>query len=288
MFNAGFDITSAMENINQELLDLSLQPVITQLKRGVTLSRALAHSKIITAYETTLLEVAEYSGKLSDALNTIAELHENRQLRISKLKTQLSLPIFVVLVGVIAGVMLNITQGNSVLTSLFDHGVLLIIVFVVTKCLISLLKSDIFSLLSKGWNLGLQKSTTFFQRYFEFYFYTLLIWQVSAGVDYQLALRKNARILSAKDYQIKLRNAQSQVQQGEDIAKTLQENGLILSSDLGQAIRTGQHSGSFEQAIEHHLAQQEIVIERTTNMFFEWLPRFYYLLVLILVLPRFL
>jgi len=78
MFNAGFDITSAMENINQELLDLSLQPVITQLKRGVTLSRALAHSKIITAYETTLLEVAEYSGKLSDALNTIAELHENR------------------------------------------------------------------------------------------------------------------------------------------------------------------------------------------------------------------
>ena len=67
MYDAGLDITQAIENISKDS-DLYLQPVVLQLKQGTKLSTALKHSKVITPYETALLETGEQSGKLSGAL----------------------------------------------------------------------------------------------------------------------------------------------------------------------------------------------------------------------------
>ena len=88
MYDAGLDITQAIENISKDS-DLYLQPAVLQLKQGTKLSTALKHSKVITPYETALLETGEQSGKLSGALKQIAAFHESRYSRVNRLKTQL-------------------------------------------------------------------------------------------------------------------------------------------------------------------------------------------------------
>ena len=286
MYDAGLDITQAIENISKDS-DLYLQPVVLQLKQGTKLSTALKHSKVITPYETALLETGEQSGKLSGALKQIAAFHESRYSRVNRLKTQLMLPLFVAFIGIAAVTVLDITQGNTALTSVVNNGIFLAVLYAATKWLTFILKSDIFSLLSIGWNLSLHNKSALFQRYFEFHFYTLLTWQINAGVDYQSALRKNAQILSSKNYQAKVRNAQNTLEQGHTILSALQNSGLILSANLRQVVHTGEQSGNLDGALKHHLTEQKTQLEQTTNLFFEWLPRFYYVLVIALVLSRF-
>lgn len=286
--DAGFDAINAVTTINAESGTQSLVSVIIDLKKGAALSAALTKAKLITVYEKIILEVAENSGKTSVALNFIATSHELKQQRIKRFKAQLWLPVAVVVIAFLVGTVLSIAKGSSFLASIFSNSFSLAIVWVSTLALLALLRIDILYWLSLGWRLGLQKSVGLYQHYFEYYFYTLLLWQVEAGVDYHTALGKNSKLLNARPYQIKIRNSQKLVESGKSIIHALNQNQLIFSHDFRHILSTGEQSGTLERSMNKVLDIRKTQIELTSDTVYVWLPRLYYVVIVLAILPRFL
>lgn len=284
LIESGSDIIKALDILNEQSPCGTLQTLIRRLQRGSSLSVALNNERLTGIYERTLLEVAQHSGKLSNALNEIANFHESRQQRVQRLKKQLWLSITIVSIAVVIGTALDVARGHPPLTSVLSNALVLVLILVVNQCLFSLLQRDIFSWLSTGWGIGLQKSVSLYQRYFEFYFYTLLNWQIEAGNDLQSAFNKCSTILANKSYQKKIKNCLQQIQQGQGIADILRQNDLVFSTGLNQTLITGEQSGSLHQAISHYLRLERESLEATTDAIFRWLPRIYYILVLSFVL----
>lgn len=287
LIDSGSDVKNALTSLVDQSSSGAFQILIRPVKRGLPLSVALSNGKFIGAYERTLLEVAECSGKLSRALNEIASFHENRQQRINKLKTRLLAAMAIVLIAVIVGAILAVVQGAPLGASIIGSGFKLVLILVANKFLFLMLQRDVFDWLTTGWNLGMHNSVGLYQRYFEFYLYTLLTWQIEAGIDYQSAFKKCSAMLKSKSYQTRLKNCARQTQQGQDFASILKSNELIFSSSLSQTVIAGEQSGRLQQAISHHLKLERASLEGSTDAIFQWLPRIYYLFVLTLVLPLF-
>lgn len=288
LLTSGIDAHKAMQILKGQESSISslIQPVINKLRRGVTLATALEKTGLLMKHEIEILKIAEASGQLPKALSFIANQYEERQSRIGKLKSKLWLPFFVLMIGVIAGILLDLARGSSVLGSLLSGVFLLLMMTMITRYLLSILKTGTFRWLSWGLGLGLQNHSSLFQRYFEYHWYNLFMWQIEAGVDFQNAFHKTESLITNKSYQHKIQHCQQLVQQGHSAVMALTHNHLVFTQDMKQTLQVGEQSGRWSEAVKHHLNIQQDQLKLTTESIFEWIPRIFYVFVICLVLPR--
>ncbi|MBC7751496.1 MAG: hypothetical protein H7Z73_07220 [Candidatus Saccharibacteria bacterium] len=64
----------------------------------------------------------------------------------------------------------------------------------------------------------------------------------------------------------------------------MSQSKLILTSAMKQTLWTGEKSGRLAPTLKYHLELEEKHLEVATATFYEWLPRFYYVMAVGVVL----
>lgn len=279
---AGLSPLQAIEVLRGQYPELArpLQEAVCRLRRGDSLSRSLGESGLFGRNARARLAAAEFGGRLPDALRLIAARSEQQRRRLARLRAQLWLPLTMLLVATLAGLLLKILYYRlSVGTAIVETAVPLGFILLLTAMLFKLLERDLSSWLSWGWRLGLRRSGLY-GRLFEFEFYGVLRWLLEAGCDYVQALEQCLALFDNGDYRRRLRFAQRALVVGEDPAVALKDAGLLLTPTLQQLVSSAGAAGRLPEALEHHLHLERQRLDVCLDLFYDWLPRLYYLVII--------
>jgi type IV pilus assembly protein PilC len=109
----------AREQIAGRALKKVLREVITDVETGTTFSAAVEkHPRAFSVAYSKLMRVGEKTGKLEIVLKQIADYMEQDEATAKKVKTAITYPLFVVLLGMVTGVIL-VTVVMPPLTRIF-------------------------------------------------------------------------------------------------------------------------------------------------------------------------
>lgn len=214
---------------------------------------------------------------LINIANRLNRQHERNQT----LRTQLKLSQAVIVIGLIAGTVVTTTKDGS-----FFYEVMgLIIVVIGTRLIYRMLDADIFSVLASAWQRPLLiRNVRVLKRLFEYYWYSLLAAQLDAGIDPVHALMNLHDLFPSSLLKRSTRACQRSLEKGSSLVAALSQGQLILTSEMKQTLWTGEKTGRLAPTLKYHLALEEKHLEVATATFYEWLPRFYYLMALSVVL----
>ncbi|MBN2456987.1 MAG: type II secretion system F family protein [Sedimentisphaerales bacterium] len=100
MVEGGIPITTAMETIAEEIENLQLQDVLTQvyksMHKGETFSESISmFPRVFNRLSRSLILAGETGGSLPTSLHRLAEYYENRDKLARKVKGAMAYPIFV-------------------------------------------------------------------------------------------------------------------------------------------------------------------------------------------------
>lgn len=108
LFESGINIISAMKISNEAIENViirdSLEEVVKEVEGGIPIARALAKIEIMPELSTQMIEVGEESGNLDEMLEKVAEFYEDEINFLIDQITALVEPVFILLIGVIVGV----------------------------------------------------------------------------------------------------------------------------------------------------------------------------------------
>ena len=250
-----------------------------QLTKGQTLANAIYACKLCNRIENEIIKVAENSGKLQSALRWINNNIEQRQNRTRQLRTRLLLPNFVMLLMVIINIFIALANHANLFNVIINSSVTIIILASSTLVLLRFAESDATSWLSLGWQLNFHNTSTLFRRYFNFYLFTLLYWQVEAGVNYVTGAKQLSKLIDSDSYQKAIRHYQTLLSNGNSVVNSLASTQLISSGELAQTLRTGEESGRMSQALNHYLILEQQRLSQSSDTIHTWIPRIYYLII---------
>ena len=252
------------------------------LKQGRSLAAAVSAAGFATRLESEILKAAENAGKLTVALRLVAANFERRRSRAMRLRMRLWLPNTVVFIAVAIGVVRATTVGVAVSAALFNAIVIALTVTVVTQTMVAMARRDPARWLALGWRFGLQRSNALFRQYFEQTFYTLFAWQTDAGLDHVAGAKNLAGLIDTKSYSSAVGRYQRLVTAGGGVADALQRAQLMVPGELAEIFKVGEQSGRLVAALQHYLTDQGYRLEHVTASIFTWIPRIYYLIVLLI------
>jgi|GEM_PF-1921520 len=254
---------------------------LIDIGQGASFVSALARHKFFNRYHLEQVKIGELSGSLPITLINIANRLNRQHERNQKLKTQLKLSQAVIVIGLIVGAALTAAKGGSY----FHEIVGLIIVVIVTKSLYKMLEIDVFYFLAGAWKRPvLMNNVSALKRLFEYYWYSLLTAQLEAGIDPVHALKNLCDLFPSALLQSNTRICQRSLEKGSSLVAALSQAQLILTSEMKQTLWTGEKTGLLAPTLKYHLELEEKRLEVVTATFYEWLPRFYYVMALAVVL----
>lgn len=252
------------------------------LQRGHALASALHLSGFATRLETEILKTAEVAGKLSEALRLVAANFEERRARTQSLRMRLWLPNFVLFAALAIQVVRATTAGLPLSTALITPGITALAIAGASQLLLACVARDASSWLSFGWRLGLHKSSDLFRQFFEQTFYTLLAWQTDSGLDYEAGAKTLASLVDCPSYRRAVSRYRQCITQGDAVTNALSRATLLVPGELQQVMKVGEQSGRLAPALQHYLHLQGEHLERVTANIYTWLPRIYYIVVLVI------
>lgn len=254
---------------------------LVDIGQGASFVGALARHKFFNRYQLEQIKIGELSGSLPMTLINIANRLNRQHERNQKLKTQLKLSQAVIVIGLIVGAVLTATKGGSY----FHEIVGLIVVVIVTKLIYQLLEIDIFYFLAGAWQRPIfMRNVGVLKRLFEYYWYSLLAAQLDAGIDPVHALMNLYDLFPSALLQRNTRICQRSLEKGSSLVAALSQAQLILTSEMKQTLWTGEKTGLLAPTLKYHLELEAKRLEVVTATFYEWLPRFYYVMALGVVL----
>lgn len=254
---------------------------LVDIGQGASFVGALARHKFFNRYQLEQIKIGELSGSLPMTLINIANRLSRQHERNQKIKTQLKLSQAVIVIGLIAGAVLTATKGGSY----FHEIVGLIVVVIVTKLIYQLLEIDIFYFLAGAWQRPIfMRNVVVLKRLFEYYWYSLLAAQLDAGIDPVHALMNLYDLFPSALLQRNTRICQRSLEKGSSLVAALSHAELILTSEMKQTLWTGEKTGILAPTLKYHLELEAKRLEIVTATFYEWLPRFYYVMALAVVL----
>ncbi len=289
LINAG--IAPAQAILNLATADGETSKVLVRMAKdlnsGMEISVAFAKTQLITRQEQQLIHIAAFSGKLAPTLKCIADTLEVRQKRIKKCQHQLWLPVALMIITLMVEMVFHVVTGNNNLFLALIRCVgILAGVLMLLRLTLYWLQLDSVHWLSLGWRMGFQYRLPLFQKFFEQYFYTIFVWQIESGVDFQNSVRQMEKLLKSGGYEAAAKNCQRLLKQGENVVDALSRSGVILTDVLQQVMNTGEQSGRLVEILRHHLQLQYRELELITDSFYAWIPRIYYIFIVGLSLSR--
>jgi len=270
------------ENPNQQ----SLKKIIHRVSKGSTLSAALKANKVIDQFDASLLENAEIAGRLPLGLEHISKLKLGRQKMNSSLSGLALLPKAILIIGALAGIFVRIAQqGQNPIQAIIDVGVVLVLTLVAIKIVVSLLTVNARIPISLAWNIPFLKThSKAFQQHFEQRFYHSLSWQLTSGIDSTNATQNNALLLDNNTYQKSVQQASQQASTGIALPYVLEQNGLVLSKRMRQALSLADTAGTIEKSISHELRYIQQHINQRNQNIISWWPKTLYVIVLVIIM----
>ncbi len=245
------------------------------LSAGMEISVAFAKAQLITRQEQQLIQIAAFSGKLAPTLKFIADTLEVRQKRMKKCKREVWLPVAIMIVVLIVEMVFHVITGhNNLLFALIGCVGILAGVLMLIRLTLYGLQLDSVHWLSLGWKMGFQYRLPLFQKFFEQYFYTIFVWQIESGIDFQNSVRQMEKLLKSGGYEEIAKNCQRLLKQGENVVDALSRSGLILTDVLQQVMNTGEQSGRLVEILRHHLQLQHREHEIIADGLYARIPRF--------------
>lgn len=264
-----------------------LESAARLLAEGKSFVEAFGPTGLFQRYELEILRVSEIGGQLPQALVAMADRAEKAQARISTLRARFALPAAVLVIAMLAGTVLGAFRDGPQAVTVLGNLVTLLTVYVLTRVLMRMVTMDGLAWAGVFWQLGLTRRFAVCRRQFEFYWYGLFMAMVEAGVDFQAALNGMIGLIRAPSYQAQARNGYRQLGRGTSLSQALADNGLILTEALRLAVHVGERSGRLTDAIRQHLATQQRSFEVLVQSLDDWLPRAYYLVVLVVAVRAF-
>ncbi|PTQ88372.1 type II secretion system F family protein [Agitococcus lubricus] len=249
------------------------------LQQGASFVQACQQSHLFNPYQGQQLLLAELAGKLPQSLITLANEQEQAQQRTQRLKAQLVLSQTVMLIALAVSVVLALFYGQSLVMQLL----VAVCVVMATRLLFRVLSTDHLAVMAWLWRSRLLYLSKTLARYYEYYFCSLLIQQLSAGIDAQQAIKQLQGVIESPTYRIHVRKALSLLEEGKSLTLALTKSELILHPALKQIWSIGEYSGRLESHVQHYLATEAQYLRLLTDSFYTWLPRLYYALTLIVI-----
>lgn len=291
MIGAGLSVEKALHTLlksepktsAERKINIALVRVHGLVQRGVSLASAVQRAGAMTKFDGMLLQTAEIAGRLPDGLNAIAQRRLKQIQRVDTLSKSLWLPQCVLIIAAFVAVFIRVAGGEGALSSAVEVGLWLIVIRITTLLFLALLRLDPRIYLSMLWPFSwLRKNSVLFQSSFELIFYSAFLWQVRAGVDVQRATENCQNLLSDQSFQNATINAALSMGDGVGVTDSLGQQGLVLSKRLRMTVSVAEQSGRWEQAIEHELGLQAAIITQSIDAKFKWIPRIYYVIVLLI------
>lgn len=281
---AGISIADAARRMHTPQLKLAQwDKLVRALDAGRGFSDALGASGLITRDEQQVIAAAEFAGRLPQGLRQIADSYEMRVRRISRVKAQLYYPMAVLLVGIVVMAILDLVKDPPlavwwVLLKSFFWAALMVLL---TRFIVQSLQKDACAWLKMLYPLA---NSRWYRQHFELVVGRALLWAGRSGIDFKTALLKVSRLIDVAAIQKKLRQASAYCGQGMALSDSLSKVELPLTTEYKQVSRTGEFSGRWEEATEKYLDQQAQLLQLQIDTLFEWIPRLYYVVVVLVVL----
>jgi len=107
LLGSGMDVVSSLASIKDEIHSSALKLIISEMEAdvssGVTLWRALEHTKIFPKHYISLTKVGEESGKLSESLRVIADSQIKDRDFKSKVRSAMIYPSLIFFIVIVMG-----------------------------------------------------------------------------------------------------------------------------------------------------------------------------------------
>lgn len=248
-----------------------------QVQQGQSFYQVLLQQAFFSRGQLLQVQIAEQSGKLPQLLMQFSHSMQQRDERQRQLKTRLILSQGVIAIACIAGMVLALFKGGSVLPSLLS----LIVMLLITHVLFRVLAVDAVYVVARIWqgNSWLNR-VSLYRGLFEQQWYGLLLIQLEAGIDAVQAMTELKNAFPCRVLQQHVRRCMLYLDKGYSLTAALGQAGLILSSDLKQLLLVGEKSGRLVPMLRHYLEAEQKKLNLIIDGCYEWLPRFYYVVAL--------
>jgi len=257
--------------------------VISLLEKGNSLSQSLSKSGLITRYEQEVISVAEFAGRVPHGLRTISNSYDQRRIRISKLKSKLYMPFAVLVIAIIISGILKVSQNPdvSVISVVIMAMIYLGLALGATRLILEIMQKEACFWLNKVKSF---ERNEWYQMQFQQVVFGALLWHASSGIDFKTGFSRVANLINAKDIRKKLILTGNHSGQGFSVSEGVKKAKLPISNVFKQALITGEQSGRWEEAVKLFLDQNALLLDDRIDNAFEWAPRIYYGLIVLVAI----
>lgn len=285
MLGAGIDVEKALKSMGLKHSHSLFERAAALAARGLNLPDALLRAKLIDNYDYALLFAVDKAGSISSGLNHVSERRLSQLQRAESFKAGLILPKALIVIGLFAGVFIKIAAGAaSPIEAVVSTGALALLFYLITFAALLLVSIDSRIWMSYLWPYPtLWKRMQWYKLAVEHFFFTSIVWQVSAGVSAGQACQNCSELLNSSRFTDSAIRASRAMAAGTAFSQALIENNLVLSNRMKQVLLISDKSGAHQAAIHKELMLQAESLKMKSNNFLKWTPRFFYLLALVFI-----
>jgi len=278
LLDAGLPLEKALNSLRlPKSSSQSITKVFSALRKKQPLSQALCHLLPLSKSDQIKLDIAHNSGQISTVLRELSAQYEARESRLKQLKAKLWLSIAVVIIATIAGTLKKSVQYPELIGShIVQAMILLAIVAGVTKLLFIGVQRDTAFWLNQFWKIGLHRASKRLNQAFEYFFFSAVMWQIKAGIDVQSAVKKMKGLIQHANYNTMVEDCVNMLGKGLSMTTAFSDSGLARSNHLLQVLNTAEVSGTYSESLTGFLALQKGDLDLALHHLYQWLPRFYY------------
>lgn len=285
MLGAGLSASHALRTLNSNGTDARLTRATGLVERGVGLSDALLRAQYLNAYDFQILAVSESAGRLAAGFSFLAERRSRWLQLLSSLRAAMWMPIAVLLIGALAGVFIRMFRfGESLWVASLPIGQSVVLTLIGFYIVAWLLRNDSLRWLSWLWPCRfIRERSITYQMAFEQVFLRMFTWQLNAGVPADRAASACRLMLNNQSFQQVMQRVSHELSTGVEIPQSLHNNRLIFSAPMTATMQVGVLAGRWQSAVEHQLSLHKDLLEQRAQVFFKWLPKVAYVVVLVVI-----
>ncbi len=286
---AGISTLDAARRVAASYPDITAwSGVIRKLSGGHKLATALAKSGLVSPFEQEIISVAEFAGRTPQGLRGIANSYDKRRQRVGRLRAKIYLPFAILFIGIIVSSILTLAKNPdaSVLMVLAQAAFKLTLAIIITKSILNLLKKDVSGFLNSSFlsNAKVVHSSEFYKHLFEQTVFGALLWNIKSGIDFKSGFSRVSKLLTSKPLKNKLLSISRCCGEGVSVLESINKAQLPITAEFRQVLTTAEASGRWEHSVETYLQQQMRLLDDQIDHAFEWAPRVYYALIVLIVI----
>ncbi|HEV2210502.1 MAG TPA: type II secretion system F family protein [Verrucomicrobiae bacterium] len=263
-----------------------IEAVLHQLSAGCSFTEALRQQgSWLPAFDMSLLFAGEHSGRLDSCFKLLADYYQERARTLRQLLTDLAYPLFLLHFGILIFTFIQLLHSNSWVAPLVQPACLLVALYGGTFLVIYATQSrhgetwrgrmeallrPVPVLGTARRELALARLSAALEALLNAGVSIIEAWELAAAASGSPALRRT--VLSWRP----------QLESGETPAEVLRRSGKFPEMFANQ-YATGEISGKLDETLGRLHQYYQDVGSRKVHIVSQWVPRFIYLIVMLLV-----